>query len=101
MKIKSVFFATLVAGGVVAAAPLASAMTLAPLKAPGVAPQTVHSVMICEHGRCFWTRNHWGYGGGDHWGYGGGWRGDRWGYGGGWRRDHWRDRDYDGDRDWR
>lgn len=93
--IRSVFFATLVAGGVVTAAPLASAMTLAPLKAPGVAPQTMHSVMICEHGRCFSTRNHWGYGGG--------WRGDHWGYGGGWRRDrYWRNRDYDWDRDdWR
>ncbi len=89
--IRSVFFATLVAGGVVAAAPLASAVTLAPLKAPGVAPQTVHSVMICEHGRCFWTRDHWGYRG-DHWGYGGGWRHDR----------YWRNRDDDWDRDdWR
>jgi hypothetical protein len=92
MKIKSVLFSALVAGGVAAVAPFASAMTSAPLKAPGVDVQQAHSAWVCERGRC-WSR--------DHWGYGGGWRGDRWGYGGGWRRDHWRDRDYDWDRDWR
>lgn len=91
--IRSVFFATLIAGGVVAVAPLASAMPLAPLKAPGVEPQMAHSVMICDHGRCFRTR--------EHWGYGGRWRGDH-EHGRAWRREHWRDHDHDWDRDdWR
>ncbi len=88
MKISSILYATIVASGVAGVTSLASAMPAAPAKT-GLDIQQAHAVQICEHGRCFWTRNHWGYGGG--------WRGDRWGYGGGWRGDRW-GRDWDHDR---
>lgn len=75
MNMKPVFFAALL-GGVIASAPFASAMTIAPLAAPGVDAQKAHMLKVCEHGRCFWTYHHpgWrhermGYGGGSHRGY--------------------------------
>lgn len=55
-----------------------------PVSTPAAPPtlQQAHAVRICENGYCWWTR--------EHWGYGGGWR----------RHDDWR-RDRDWGRDWR
>lgn len=92
MTIRTILFAALLAGG---ATSVASAMPVAPQDAAGLATQQAHMVQICERGRCWWTRDHWGRG--DHWGYGGG----RWGHDDDWRRrDRWyRERDWD--QDWR
>jgi hypothetical protein len=93
MKIKSILFATLAAGGLAATA---TAMPVAPRQA-GVDAQQAHSVRICDHGRCWWSDDHrHGYRG-DRWGYGGG----RWGHDDNWRRrDRWH-RERDWDQDWR
>lgn len=86
MKIRTLLFAALAAGGVTATA---SAMPVSSQQSVGLDAQQTHLVQVCEHGRCWWTRNHWGYGGG-RWGYNDDWR----------RRDRWH-RERDWDQDWR
>ncbi|WP_442754410.1 hypothetical protein ACNHKD_15660 [Methylocystis sp. JAN1] len=93
MKIRTLVVAALAASGVTATA---FAMPIASQKSAGLDAQQAHMVQVCEHGRCFWTRDHWGRRG-DHWGYGGG----RWGYSDDWRRYDRYDRERDWDQDWR
>jgi hypothetical protein len=89
MKTSSVLFATLLAAGVSGFASLASALPATPQKGVAIDASQARMVQVCEHGRCYWTGDRWGYGGG------------RWGYQEDWRRHDRYDRRRDWDQGWR